>query len=118
MELLKEYRWPGNIRELKNLVERAVIISNEDLIGPESIPVETGERTLKAKKRKKEKSTSIDLKSELHRIELQYMEQAYKTFGNVRDAALSLGMTAPTFVRKRKQYAEENKYQVPNRKAD
>lgn len=118
LELLKEYRWPGNIRELKNLVERAVIISNEDLIGPESIPVETGERTLKAKKRKKEKCTSIDLKSELHRIELQYMEQAYKTFGNVRDAALSLGMTAPTFVRKRKQYAEENKYQVPNRKAD
>ena len=55
MELLKEYRWPGNIRELKNLVERAVIISNEDLIGPESIPVETGERTLKAKKRKKKR---------------------------------------------------------------
>ena len=73
---------------------------------------------IEERKRKKEKSTSIDLKSELHRIELQYMEQAYKTFGNVRDAALSLGMTAPTFVRKRKQYAEENKYQVPNGKAD
>lgn len=107
LELLKEYQWPGNIRELKNLVERAVIISSEDLIGPESIPVETGDSSLKAKRQKQKKDTYIDLKSELHRIELQYMEQAYKTFGNVRDAALSLGMTAPTFVRKRKQYKEE-----------
>jgi len=41
---LKEYRWPGNIRELKNLVERTVIISSEDLIGPESIPVDLGEK--------------------------------------------------------------------------
>lgn len=107
LELLKEYQWPGNIRELKNLVERAVIISSEDLIGPESIPVETGDSSPKAKRQKQKKDTYIDLKSELHRIELQYMEQAYKTFGNVRDAALSLGMTAPTFVRKRKQYKEE-----------
>lgn len=107
LELLKEYQWPGNIRELKNLVERAVIISSEDLIGPESIPVETGDSSPKAKRQKQKKDTYIDLKSELHRIELQYMEQAYKIFGNVRDAALSLGMTAPTFVRKRKQYKEE-----------
>lgn len=107
LELLKEYQWPGNIRELKNLVERAVIISSEDLIGPESIPVETGDSSPKAKRQKQKKDTYIDLKSELHRIELQYMEQAYKTFGNVRDAALSLGMTAPTFVRKRKQYKKK-----------
>lgn len=105
LELLKEYQWPGNIRELKNLVERAVIISSDDLIGPESIPVNTGERTFKPKGQKKD--TYINLKSELHRIELQYMEQAYKTYGNVRDAAASLGMTPPTFVRKRKQSVEE-----------
>lgn len=107
LELLKEYQWPGNIRELKNLVERAVIISSENLIGPESIPVDIGERRLQIKGPEKEKDSCIDLKSELHRIELQYMERAYKTYGNVRDAAASLGMTPPTFVRKRKQYAEE-----------
>ena len=104
LELLKEYQWPGNIRELKNLVERAVIISSEDLIGSESIPVDAGERSPNVKRNKSE--TFIDLKSELQRIELQYMEKAYKTCGNVRDAAASLGMTPPTFVRKRKQYTE------------
>lgn len=103
LELMKEYRWPGNIRELKNLVERAVIISNEDLIGPESIPVDVGEK----RRSKKDGGPYLNLKSELHRIELGYMEQAYKTYGNVREAAKSLGMTPATFVRKRKLYTEE-----------
>lgn len=103
LELMKEYRWPGNIRELKNLVERAVIISNEDLIGPESIPVDVGDR----RRHKKDEGPYINLKSELHRIELGYMEQAYKTYGNVRESAKSLSMTPATFVRKRKQYTEE-----------
>ena len=29
---LIEYDWPGNIRELKNVIERAVVISHDDLI--------------------------------------------------------------------------------------
>lgn len=36
-ELLKKYHWPGNIRELKNLVERANIMINEDIITSENL---------------------------------------------------------------------------------
>ncbi|MBS7009883.1 sigma-54 interaction domain-containing protein [Anaerostipes sp.] len=107
LELLRDYQWPGNIRELKNLVERAVIISSDDLIGPESIPVYTGEKRETIEDRKKGEDKFIDLKSELHRIELRYMNHAYETYGNVRDAAASLGMAPSTFVRKRKQSMEE-----------
>ncbi|WP_243009011.1 hypothetical protein [Clostridium sp. AM58-1XD] len=35
------------------------------------------------------------------------MERAYIKYGNVRDAAKSLGMTHATFVRKRQRYASE-----------
>ena len=35
------------------------------------------------------------------------MVQAYKFFGNVRDAAKNLGLTPSTFVRKRKQYQQK-----------
>jgi two-component system, NtrC family, response regulator AlgB len=35
---LKAYRWPGNLRELRNTIERAVILSNGDMITEEFIP--------------------------------------------------------------------------------
>ena len=39
MQLLHEYNWPGNIRELKNIVERAIIISPADAIKPENLHI-------------------------------------------------------------------------------
>ena len=38
--LLKGYTWPGNIRELRNVMERAVLLCNEGVILPEHLPVE------------------------------------------------------------------------------
>jgi DNA-binding NtrC family response regulator len=38
--LLLEYSWPGNIRELKNVVERAMILSNNEELSPNHLPYE------------------------------------------------------------------------------
>jgi DNA-binding NtrC family response regulator len=38
MALLKAYRWPGNIRELENVIERAFIVESSDLITAQSLP--------------------------------------------------------------------------------
>lgn len=38
--LLLEYSWPGNIRELKNVVERAMILSNNEELSPDHLPYE------------------------------------------------------------------------------
>ena len=38
LELLVQYSWPGNIRELRNLVERLVLLSRTDLIGSADLP--------------------------------------------------------------------------------
>ncbi|RLC13613.1 MAG: hypothetical protein DRH93_21745 [Deltaproteobacteria bacterium] len=38
LNVLKSYSWPGNIRELKNAVERAVIMCDGPLISPEDLP--------------------------------------------------------------------------------
>jgi transcriptional regulator with GAF, ATPase, and Fis domain len=35
---LSEYDWPGNIRELSNAIERAVVLGHDDLIAPEDLP--------------------------------------------------------------------------------
>jgi two-component system, NtrC family, nitrogen regulation response regulator NtrX len=38
--LLERYHWPGNIRELRNTVERMAILSPEDQITGDSVPLE------------------------------------------------------------------------------
>ena len=40
VELLLEYHWPGNIRELKNLIERAMILEDPPLIDVSALPIE------------------------------------------------------------------------------
>ena len=40
VELLNRYDWPGNIRELRNVIERAVILENTGILQPESLPGE------------------------------------------------------------------------------
>ena len=52
LELLKSYRWPGNIRELRNVVERAFILhANVDELRPEHLPPELrGEASRRAEK--------------------------------------------------------------------
>jgi len=38
LDALRRYRWPGNIRELENVIERAFIVENSNLITPQSLP--------------------------------------------------------------------------------
>jgi DNA-binding NtrC family response regulator len=40
MQMLQKYWWPGNIRELENLIERLVAVSDKDCIGEEDLPLE------------------------------------------------------------------------------
>jgi len=40
MAMLKRYWWPGNIRELENLVERLVAVTDKDFISDEDLPLE------------------------------------------------------------------------------
>ncbi len=40
MEILLAYRWPGNIRELENAIERACVTTLDDTIRPENLPPE------------------------------------------------------------------------------
>jgi len=45
LELLQRYRWPGNVRELENALERALVLSEDDEIGPDALP-DAVQRTL------------------------------------------------------------------------
>lgn len=116
IQLLNEYNWPGNIRELKNIVERAIIISSNDEIRPEDLhllhqsqPVilpEENDINIKKAEHGSDIQFPVDLQDILTRTEYHYLTAAYQKCGNVRDAAHALGITPSTFVRKRKKYEE------------
>jgi DNA-binding NtrC family response regulator len=38
LRMMRAYDWPGNVRQLQNILERAVVLSQDDVIGPEWIP--------------------------------------------------------------------------------
>lgn len=101
IELFKSYLWPGNIRELINVVERALIISSKDKIYSDELPMS------EKKDVKLVLKSSKNLKDIIEEIEYEYISAAYEEYKNVRDAAKSLGMDASTFVRKRKKYLEK-----------
>ncbi len=50
MSMLKKYWWPGNIRELENLIERLVAVSDKDCIAEEDLPLEFHFAQLEPKK--------------------------------------------------------------------
>ena len=104
--MMQDYRWPGNIRELRNIIERAVIISSGDEISPDALHLYATDDRPKLHSRVL--SPVSDLKTAMAELELEYINHAYETYGNVRDAAASLGMTPSTFVRKRQKFGEEN----------
>lgn len=103
LHAMVEYRWPGNVRELRNIVERAVIMCRGDLIHARDLPFreEWQPSVLTV-----DHDEPVDLKALTEEFELQFINQAYRKYGNVRDAAASLGMDPSTFVRKRKKYSE------------
>ena len=94
-----------SVRELKNIVERAMIISNDDHITSEDLPFIQQEK--KPVIHTKLPAETTNLKKMIEQIELEYISLAYAKYGNVRDAAESLGMDPSTFVRKRKKYMSE-----------
>jgi DNA-binding NtrC family response regulator len=104
--LLLKHDWPGNIRELRNVVERAVILSTGEEIGVDSLPWKIkGER--RQPKRPGEPGvvvlpeTGIDIDD----VEKELMVQALeKTGQNQTRAARLLGLTRDALRYRMKKY--------------
>lgn len=105
-QCLSEYPWPGNIQELRNLVQRAAIVSAGDVISVQDLFLH--DQVEKAEQRKETYiyPEQTDLKMEVAKFEAGYLEHAFQRYGNIREAASSLGMDSSTFVRKRQKYEQ------------
>lgn len=99
-QVLMGYRWPGNIRDLVNTLERAVVLARDNLIRTEDLP----DRLLAPAA-----ATSAAPASglSLEELERQHIEQALAEAETLEEAAARLGINPTTLWRKRKRYGIE-----------
>jgi transcriptional regulator with PAS, ATPase and Fis domain len=95
IEVLKNYKWPGNIRELENLVENLVITSQEDIITKDNLPAKLIDNTLP-----KFNIDIMPLKQAVELFENELIERAVMEFGSIRQAAIALDVNSSTISRK------------------
>ena len=86
-DVLMDYAWPGNVREMKHLIERAVLLSGDGLMGVDTLGLES-----KSDLKQDEAEINDDLT--LGEAELLLIKQALeRTNRNVSKAARELGIT-------------------------
>ena len=90
LAILEAYHWPGNIRELENVVERAIVLGNADTLEPEALPP-----TLTVPRQTQEMGIEIptggvDLEETLERIERRYIQLALERTEGVQTRAAEL----------------------------
>ncbi|HHV71305.1 MAG TPA: sigma 54-interacting transcriptional regulator [Clostridia bacterium] len=101
IDLLNKYDWPGNIRELQNVIERLVVISTSDLITEEFLPSYMMDLIKDAKK---EENCQAGLEEILNKVEKEMLIKAYRQGGNTRTAAKILGISQSSMVKKMKKH--------------
>lgn len=105
IDVLNRYNWRGNVRELRNVIERAIIFSKQKVIGKELIPKEMlqGEG-LAGRDHGIEKREEETLEEVINRYEKTVIEDALKrTHGNITHAARLLGISRFSLMRRRKK---------------
>lgn len=100
------YPWPGNIRELKNVMKRSVLLSREAIIQLESLPSEIA--AYKHLATQTEQATGDDLKSQTEKTEKEIiLSTLQKARYNKSKAAKLLNIDRKTLYNKIRQYGIE-----------
>ena len=103
MEVLMQYDWPGNIRELENVIERASILCYGNTIEPRDLSIPGPAMMTPSKGRDTVLGTAISLDE----VEHLHIEAVMRSFGgNKTQAATILGISVKTL------YTKLQKYQI------
>ncbi|WP_209121039.1 sigma-54-dependent Fis family transcriptional regulator [Alkalihalobacillus sp. BA299] len=108
IDLLLSYHWPGNIRELRNLVEQLMIISDEDIIDDSLVPSKIRTKSINQPDIPEAELQSLTSEKPLKELINEYEKQIlafYLTkYKPMKRCADILGIDFTTLARKKKRY--------------
>ncbi len=141
MTLLKNHAWPGNIRELENVIEHAFVIENTNEITPESLPkslrLSVVPNAMDAPARRADESVRpgltiheqilpvdhqrLDFQANKEAFERQFLIRALQKFnGRINQTALQANIPKKTLLRKLEKYGinacDYSSREMPNKK--
>jgi two-component system response regulator PilR (NtrC family) len=90
LAVLEQYHWPGNIRELENVVERAIVLGSSEMLEPEALPANLRRPRDRQDVPLELPAEGIDLEAMLDEIEHRYMQLALERVGGVQTRAAEL----------------------------
>lgn len=98
LDMLLDYNWPGNIREIESVIERVLLTSPDTVIQSSNIPdfIASYARNLNDK--------DFNLKNSLEFYEKRIILQAFEQYKTTTATARALGISQPSVVRKLKKY--------------
>jgi NtrC-family two-component system response regulator AlgB len=97
--VLQQYDWPGNLRELRNVIERAVILTDAVEIDRLDLPEKLSQGSPPAPA----PGIRIGAKVSLKEVETEHISRVMKQASTMSEAARILGVTRDTLYRKKKE---------------
>ncbi|MFC4770286.1 sigma 54-interacting transcriptional regulator [Effusibacillus consociatus] len=118
LTILQQYEWPGNIRELANLIERLLVINPSHEIRPEHLPDlsigstlpvdrEAVEQSVEAKTAQAVPLDQVEnggLQAAVEQFEREILASAYEQYGSSYEVAKALNISQSTAIRKAYKY--------------
>src|SRR5208282_23201 len=101
--LLQQYAWPGNLRELRNVIERTVILADAAEIDRLDLP----EKLSQGSPLTPVQGVQIGARVSLKEVETEHIARVMKQASTMTEAARILGITRDTLHRKKKEMAGE-----------